>query len=269
MYKPEVLSQFGISNNFALFPKKVCIFIDGIWFDHKEYKEAEYRVFIGGCEPYDFTDRYYTQQKVIDNKDKFDLILTSNDTVVESCKHAVLFPFGTRRITESFKKEQTYFEVSFLCGVKRELEGHILRHKIFSSLHRINHMGVKSVYTTNNNDKKMFGVSGKDYIFNTSQFSIIVENSRYRNYFTEKIIDSFLSKTIPFYWGCPNINDYFDGRGIIKFDNIDDLYAKVSMLTPEIYESKKEILEINYNKAKQYENFFERVNKIINEKIYG
>ena len=88
-YKPTVLSQFGIGNSFADFSKKVCIFIDGMWFDSEEYKNSEFRVFIGGCEPYDFTNRFYSQQAIIDNREKFDCLeLRSkfkNSTVLILC----------------------------------------------------------------------------------------------------------------------------------------------------------------------------------------
>lgn len=265
--KPFVLSQFGIPNEFGSFSKQVCISIDGLWFNEPDYINSEYKVFIGGCEPYDFTDRCYSQDEVIKNKDKFDLILTSNDKIVESCSNAILFPFGTRRISKNFKKENTFFEVSFLCGLKSELEGHLLRHEVYSKINKVKNMGVKALLSTFNRDEEYFGLNGKDYIFNTSQYSIIIENSRHRNYFTEKIIDSFMSRTIPLYWGCTNIGDFFDTRGIIKFEDADDLFRKISALTPDIYHSKKEILDINFEKAKQYEDFFSRVNNIIKEKL--
>ena len=47
------------------------------------------------------------------------------------------------------------------------------------------------------------------------RYSIAIENSEYPNYFTEKISDCFLSLSMPFYSGCPNINEYFDERSFI------------------------------------------------------
>ena len=41
------------------------------------------------------------------------------------------------------------------------------------------------------------------------KYSIALENSRQNNYFTEKFADAVLSWTVPIYWGCPNIADYF------------------------------------------------------------
>ena len=49
-------------------------------------------------------------------------------------------------------------------------------------------------------------------------FSIAIENSRNGCYFTEKILDCFTTRTVPIYWGCPDIGDYFDMNVIITFN---------------------------------------------------
>ena len=46
-------------------------------------------------------------------------------------------------------------------------------------------------------------------IFKQSSMSLCIENSAQENYFTEKITDCLLSWTLPIYWGCPNIGDFF------------------------------------------------------------
>jgi hypothetical protein len=51
--------------------------------------------------------------------------------------------------------------------------------------------------------------------FRDYQYSIVVENSRVRNYFTEKLLDCFLERTVPLYWGCPNILEYFPEKSLI------------------------------------------------------
>ena len=40
-------------------------------------------------------------------------------------------------------------------------------------------------------------------------YSLCFENCSQRNYFSEKFTDAILSWTIPIYWGCPNIDEYF------------------------------------------------------------
>jgi hypothetical protein len=258
-FKPHVLSQFGIGNEFKNYSKQVCIFLDGLWMDRREFLDSEIKVFVGGCEPENVLNQYYTVEKLIKNHKEFDLILTSNKYVVDKCDNAKFFAFGSSWIKDDFKKIATHFEVSFLCGVKNYLTGHALRHNIFSNIHnvRCKELGLKLNMT----------VDKKERIFDTSQYSIIIENTKQENYFTEKIVDCFITKTIPIYWGCPNISDFFDNKGIITFDTMDELFKKISMLTPNIYECKLKSIESNYETALKYKNFHGRVDEEIEKLI--
>src|SRR5205823_6065776 len=40
-------------------------------------------------------------------------------------------------------------------------------------------------------------------------YHIVLENSSWPAYFTEKLADCYLGRAFPFYWGCPNLADYF------------------------------------------------------------
>ena len=96
---------------------------------------------------------------------------------------------------------------------------------------------------------------GKETVFGNSMFGVVIENFSHRGYFSEKILDCFLMKTIPIYWGCSNIYDYFYEPGFFKFENVDDLIHLSNTLTSEIYESKKEGIESNYQTALNYINY--------------
>ena len=54
-------------------------------------------------------------------------------------------------------------------------------------------------------------------------FSIALENSAQRNCFTEKAIDCLLLWTLPIYWGCPNMGEFFPQYS----------YYNVDLATPE------------------------------------
>tara|TARA_E500000331_G_C17236781_1_gene705192 strand:- start:1691 stop:2017 length:327 start_codon:yes stop_codon:yes gene_type:complete len=84
-------------------------------------------------------------------------------------------------------------------------------------------------------------------------FNIAVENSVQDNYFTEKIIDCFASKTIPIYYGCPNIGDWFDLNGVITFDSLEELELILSNLDSRDYKDRKEYINKNFEISK---NFF-------------
>ena len=74
---------------------------------------------------------------------------------------------------------------------------------------------------------KLLPEDDKKHLFK-SQFSIAIESTSVENYFSEKLIDCLITKTIPIYWGCPNIEEFFDTRGMIIVNSVDDLIKKVN-----------------------------------------
>jgi len=50
------------------------------------------------------------------------------------------------------------------------------------------------------------------------KYTIAAENYIANDYFTEKIIDAYLSWSMPIYAGCPNITNYFPAESMIKID---------------------------------------------------
>jgi hypothetical protein len=55
----------------------------------------------------------------------------------------------------------------------------------------------------------------------------VIENVVDDCWFTEKLLDSFLSGTIPIYCGCPTIGDFFDLQGMLLFTSVDELVSQV------------------------------------------
>jgi len=50
------------------------------------------------------------------------------------------------------------------------------------------------------------------------EYCLSLENNKERNYFTEKICDAFLAWSIPIYYGCPNLSDYFYEKSYYEID---------------------------------------------------
>jgi len=86
------------------------------------------------------------------------------------------------------------------------------------------------------------------------KFSIIIENSKEDDYFSEKLIDCFSCMTIPVYWGAPNIGDYFDIDGMIIFNSIKNLQDIVGKLSEDLYFKMKPTLINNRKLALNYSN---------------
>lgn len=50
------------------------------------------------------------------------------------------------------------------------------------------------------------------------RYSLAVENYSGPNYWSEKLADCFLSWTVPIYYGCTNITEYFPEESVIRID---------------------------------------------------
>jgi hypothetical protein len=65
------------------------------------------------------------------------------------------------------------------------------------------------------------------------KFSLAIENSSLPDYWTEKISDCFMAYTIPIYYGCTNIHDYFPEGSILHID-INDVDGAVKKIKDTI-----------------------------------
>jgi hypothetical protein len=100
-----------------------------------------------------------------------------------------------------------------------------------------------------------------------SMFHIAIENMSIKNMFTEKIIDCFYTKTVPVYYGCTNIGDYFNIDGILVVNDLEDIIAICNSLTPEHYQRMLPAIEDNYNRSLKKCVYDEQVKEIIMELI--
>ena len=119
--------------------------------------------------------------------------------------------------------------ISLIASGKKKLPGHRLRHQVASwiSDKRINVDLLGRAYQPF--DQKEDGLA-------PFRFSVIIENSRERGYFTEKLIDCLLCDTIPIYWGAPDIGQYFNESGIVICKNIAELRRAITTLDDAKYE---------------------------------
>lgn len=183
----------------------------------------------------------YQYQFILRNYEKFYKIFTHNKNLLENIKNTELLPIGGCWINEQDQKiYDKNKNVSIIASGKNSFVGHMLRHEIISKISGIDVFG----FAYKKIDNKIEGL--RDY-----KFSIVVENAKEDYYFTEKIIDCFVTGTIPIYWGCPSIGNFFDVNGIISFDNIEELQSILNNLEG-IYESKLESIKKNYDLSMQY-----------------
>jgi len=248
-----------------------------------------FKVYINCNEPLTSPNRECTEV-VIANHDQYDLILTSDEEILRNCKNAVLFPYGTTWLNkghinhpdglgiydESVDElcEDKKFEVSFLCSVpNRDIEGYDIRRSVWNNRDKISIP--KCFYTSTRNpvsfslDKgDLLPDDDKKHLFN-SQYHIVIESSCVKNYFTEKLIDAMLTKTVPIYWGCPNIGEFFDMKGMIVVEGEGGIaHACNNFIDEFTYDRLLPVVEENYKRAKQFaRSFAVRVKEEIDRKM--
>ena len=132
---------------------------------------------------------------------------------------------------------------SMIASPKTACAGHHYRHQVARK-----YMGLLDLYggacgstRIGFENKTVDGHPDKSSAIVPYRFSIVMENDIYPDYFTEKITDCFASWTVPVYWGCPTIDEYFNPEGIIKFDDGFD----INCLTEELYQSMLPAIEEN------------------------
>jgi hypothetical protein len=133
----------------------------------------------------------------------------------------------------------------------------ITSNKVMTEGHKVRLECAKLVHSKNYNNVDFYGVGireikGKIEGLKDYRFSVAIENGIHDNYFTEKILDCFLTGTIPIYKGCKNIGDFFDTQGFIIFDTAEELISILNNLTEEDYKSRLDFIKINFGKAKNY-----------------
>lgn len=124
--------------------------------------------------------------------------------------------------------------ISCIASHKNKTKGHQLRIKIANEL---------------KNNLDLYGripggkvLPKKELGLNDYMFSVAIENDLTDSYFTEKILDCFVTGTIPIYSGCKSIGKFFDERGIIRLDDSFDIKS----ITKDLYQEKLEYVKSNF-----------------------
>ncbi len=192
--------------------------------------------------------------------DKFDFIMTYDEYLLDKypdkCKFCI--DNGIWVSDHMIKLHEKTKLASMIYSWKNWSPGHKIRHQVANLVQGLD------LYGSGPNNPINFKEEGlKDYYF-----SITIENSKSKNYFTEKILDCFACGTIPIYWGCPNIGDYFDARGIIMFDSIKDLENIFKKMGDINYiNSFKPYIKTNFEKVKEYSRYEDWIYKNIYKNI--
>jgi hypothetical protein len=208
-------------------------------------------------------------------------LLTYWKDVLDTNPKARLFHFPNSWVSGYMPKKE--FSVSTVVGGKNFMEGHALRHELWRNRDKITipkkfYLSGNSVHShsfvhfdeADYTGQLVLGAS-KEPLFD-SMFHIAIENCSVANYFSEKIIDCFQTKTVPVYYGCTNIGEFFNKEGIFTASHLNDIISFCNVLTPEVYESMLPAIEENFELSKKWcdqdEQLKSGIIKILNEEGY-
>lgn len=198
----------------------------------------------------------------------FDLIVTSDERLLD-LPNARFLIFGDAWTTAA--PQHKSFSLSYLwsAGIAAPWDGYAMRERLWVVRSQVQ-MPRQYWYSQRRPPRSIepgdsvYPAETKDLLFE-SMFSVIVENIRERNYFTEKILDAFQTYTVPVYFGCPNVGDHFDLNGMIVFEDEHEFLAKVNALTPADYWDRLPIVQANRQASMAFKDGFGRLRQAILE----
>ena len=164
---------------------------------------------------------------------RFFRILTFNADLLDQLPNAVLFPLGTTWV----EKWETIAPVksdmcSLIASAKRDSEGHKLRHSIAEAV------------SDQGRDVALLGSGYKRFDAKAEglapyRYSVVIENVREQNYFSEKLLDCVFCETIPIYWGCPNLSDFMDTDSMILCESGADIMDALGRMSESDYRARQ------------------------------
>jgi len=209
--------------------------------------------------------------------DKFDLIIGKKE--IQGVDNIAVMPFGGSFVQDTLPKELGLSNLLSMGTHESLLPGHIFRVALSIRLIGIN-SNFYQVFKSNNFDSHLYKLNpllhpfasslsvypyeSKNQIFRKTH-NIAIENNSEFNYFTEKLIDCFRTFTIPIYWGCTNIEDHFDVRGMIIIKDLENVPEIIESITMSDYLNRMPFILKNYELSKAYWDVLNNIRIVIRE----
>lgn len=197
-------------------------------------------------------------------------LFTYHEDILLNNPKAVLFNGMSTWVNPNMKREKK-FCVSTCVGGKKgsNFPGYAQRHELWARRGEITmdkdfYLSGQSRIAGADYDNNLVLGEYKDIMFDC-QYHVAIENANMRNAFSEKILDCFLSYTIPIYIGTPNIGDFFNMDGILHCNTIDEAIVVMNGLTEDDYNKKIDAVKENYTKALKYANFVAYTTSLIKD----
>jgi len=208
-----------------------------------------------------------------DHRDAYTYLLTYHQELLNDNPKAMLFHSTINSWIDGYTFPQKKFGVSTLVGGKEDPRqaGYKLRHELW---HNRNHIIIPKYFYLStavrwksvNYENELVLEYSKFPMFD-SQFHIAIENTAIDHYFSEKLLDCFQTKTVPIYYGCTNIHEYFNIDGILTVNTLDGIIDVCNNIKPETYDNMLPFIEDNFNRSEKWKSAKGRVEAKVRELI--
>lgn len=268
MFKAIIHFAHWIDNNRLMFPRQVEIY--NVHAGIPQNKDS-FNILNLSNEP---EPTRMSNEKVMQVAAHYNLILTWDEYLLANCSNAKKFYCGMTWIREADIPEvlaNKRFEVTTFCTSKNLTNNHRTRHKLWF---RQNDIKIPKVFWNsshcpmqNVDNNPMLGANPYEKVsMFYAQYHIAIENVCHKNYFSEKLMDCFMTETLPIYIGCLNISDFFNTKGILLGYNEDDIIELCNSLYPDFYKDRVEYIKENRQLCNQYcRDFTDRIYDAIRE----
>jgi hypothetical protein len=195
-------------------------------------------------EPYTIFSKSY--EFIMIHCAKFDYVLSHNTSFLKYIPNGIYYPHGGTWINEyDWNVYIKNKNISIISSQKTITNGHKLRHKVISQYNnKIDFICGRGYRVINDKLDAL-----KDF-----RASIVIENCINGDYFSEKLIDCFLTGTIPIYWNDGFISKYFNINGMLIFNNIVELHDILNINIEQFYYNNIKSIVQNFELAKNYTN---------------
>lgn len=181
--------------------------------------------------------------------DGLDMVLTYHEPLLSHPK-AQFVPYGGVWIPRADWGMHPKTKLcSMLIGTKTATEGHRIRHAIARELRGLD----VDFYGAGAGVDVGYGPQAKLRVLKDYAFSIVTETCWEENLFTEWLCDCLAVGTVPVLWGCPNVGDFFDAAGILRFETPGGARMIARGLTLGLYEAMRPYAECNLGTVRRYE----------------
>jgi hypothetical protein len=188
---------------------------------------------------------------------RFFRVLSFYEELCETLPNAQFFPFGSTWVPRWRDLDTTKTKMcSLIASAKRSLEGHRLRHEIVDWARAA---GV---------DMDVMGGGYQRFEAKSDglapyRYSVVIENVRERHYFSEKLVDALLCKSVPIYWGCPNIGEYLDTSGMVICESAEDIHKALRAMSEADYNARLPALNALQDKAADFGDVYGRAARAV------